>query len=136
MKIKQKTSGKVEILIAEDSPTKAAQLAHLHEQRGYLVTVASNGREALALLERRKPSLVISDIVMPELDGYGLCKAIKTDKKLKDILVMLVTTLSDPQDVIRALECGADNFLRKPYEERYLVSRIDYLLMNLDLRKD
>jgi len=136
METNQKTSGKVEILIAEDSPTQAAQLAHLLEQRGYLVTVAANGREALALLERRKPNLVISDIVMPELDGYGLCKAIKTDTNLKDIPVMLVTTLSDPQDVIRGLECGADNFLRKPYDERYLLSRIDYLLMNLELRKN
>lgn len=136
MKANQKTNGKVEILIAEDSPTQAAQLTHLLEQRGYLVTVAANGREALALLERRKPSLVISDIVMPELDGYGLCKAIKADKKLKDIPVMLVTTLSDPQDVIRGLECGADNFLRKPYDERYLLSRIDYLLMNIELRKN
>src|SRR3990172_2532041 len=136
MKTNRKTNGKVEILIAKDSPTQAARLAHLLEQRGYSVTAAANGREALALIDRRKPTLVISDIVMPELDGYGLCKAIKTDEKLKDIPVMLVTTLSDPQDVIRGLACGADNFLRKPYDERYLVSRIDYLLMNLDLRKD
>jgi diguanylate cyclase (GGDEF)-like protein/PAS domain S-box-containing protein len=136
METNRKTNGKVEILIAEDSPTQAARLAHLLEQHGYSVTTAANGREALALLERRKPTLVISDIVMPELDGYGLCKAIKADKKLKNIPVMLVTTLSDPRDVIRGLECGADNFLRKPYEERYLVSRIDYLLMNLELRKD
>ena len=136
MKTNRKTNGKVEILIAEDSPTQAAQLAHLFEQRGYAVTTAANGREALALIERRRPTLVISDIVMPELDGYGLCKAIKADKKLKDIPVMLVTTLSDSQDVIRGLECGADNFLRKPYDERYLLSRVDYLLMNLDLRKN
>ena len=136
MKTSQKTNGKVEILIAEDSPTQAARLAHLLEEHGYLATAAANGREALALLERRRPTLVISDIVMPELDGYGLCKAIKSDKKLKDIPVMLVTTLADPQDVIRGLECGADNFLRKPYDERHLLSRIDYLLMNLDLRKN
>ncbi|MDO8768462.1 MAG: EAL domain-containing protein [Burkholderiaceae bacterium] len=136
MKTNQKTNGKVEILIAEDSPTQAERLRHLLEQHGYSVTAAANGREALALLERRKPTLVISDIVMPELDGYGLCKAIKADMKLKDIPVMLVTTLADPQDVIRGLECGADNFVRKPYEERYLLSRIDYLLMNHELRKN
>ncbi len=136
MKDNRKTNGEVEILIAEDSPTQAARLAQLLEQGGFRVTTAANGREALALLERRRPKLVISDILMPELDGYGLCKAIKADKKLKDIPVMLVTTLADPQDVIRGLECGADNLLRKPYEERYLLSRIDYLLMNLELRKN
>jgi PAS domain S-box-containing protein len=135
MKTRHKTNGKVEILIAEDSPTQAAQLTYLLEQRDYKVTAAANGREALALLARHKPALVISDIVMPELDGYGLCRAIKADETLKDIPVMLVTTLSDSNDVIRGLECGADNFLRKPYEERYLLSRVDYLLMNTRLRK-
>src|SRR5665647_800412 len=136
MKTNRKTNGKVEILIAEDSPTQAARLAHLLEQHGYSITAAGNGRKALALMERRKPTLVISDIVMPELDGYGLCKAIKADEKLKDIPVMLVTTLSDPQDVIRGLECGADTFIRKPYDEHYLLARIDYLLMNVELRKN
>src|SRR3990170_3539808 len=134
--MKPKKNAGVEILIAEDSPTQAARLAHLLEEHGYSVTAAANGREALAAARRRKPVLVISDIVMPELDGYGLCKAIKADKKLKDIPVMLVTALANPQDVIRGLACGADNFLRKPYDERHLLSRVDYLLMNLKLRKN
>ncbi len=136
MKTKQVTNDKVEILIAEDSATQREQLKHLLEEHGYSVTAATNGREALALLERHTPTLVVSDIVMPELDGYGLCKAIKASKKLGDIPVMLVTTLSDPQDVIRGLECGADNFVRKPYDERYLLARIDYLLMNIQLRQN
>jgi len=124
------------ILIAEDSPTQAAQLAHLLEEHSFMATIAVNGREALAEIERSKPTLVISDIVMPELDGYGLCKAIKSDARLKDIPVMLVTTLGDPLDVIRGLECGADNFIRKPYDEKYLLSRIEYLLLNLEMRKN
>jgi CheY-like chemotaxis protein len=66
---KKKMNGKVEILIAEDSPTQAAQLAHLLEEHGFVVTTASNGREALALLDRCRPTLIISDILMPELDG-------------------------------------------------------------------
>src|SRR3972149_5375487 len=110
--MKPKKNAGVEILIAEDSPTQAARLAHLLEEHGYSVTAAANGREALALLERRKPVLVISDLGMPELDGYGLCKAIKADKKLKAIPVMLVTTFLMPRGVPRALAFGADNFLR------------------------
>ncbi|MDD5180888.1 MAG: EAL domain-containing protein [Gallionellaceae bacterium] len=133
--MKNNKSSKVKILIVEDSPTQAEQLAHLLEQRGYAVTTASNGREALAVLEHAMPTLVISDVLMPELDGYGLCKAIKSDDRLKHLPVMLVTALSDPQDIIRGLECGADNFIRKPYDERYLLSHIEYLLMNLELRK-
>ncbi|MBI2225492.1 MAG: response regulator [Betaproteobacteria bacterium] len=126
----------VEILIAEDSATQREQLQHLLEERGYKVAVAADGKEALASALRRKPALIISDVLMPELDGYGLSKAIKSDEKLKDVPVILVTSLSDSQDVIRGLECGADNFIRKPYEGDYLISRIEYLLMNRELRKN
>jgi len=136
MKSRKNRHDGVEVLIAEDSPTQAQQLRHLLEQQGCVVVIAANGKEALAAARRRKPDLIVSDVMMPEMDGYGLCKAIKSDEKLKDIPFILVTMLSDPQDVIRGLECGADNFLRKPYDERYLLSCIDYLLMNLDLRKN
>jgi signal transduction histidine kinase/DNA-binding response OmpR family regulator len=132
----KKNNSHIEILIAEDSATQAEQLRQLLEAHHFKVTTAPNGKAALAQLELHQPALVISDVMMPELDGYGLCKVIKSDDKLKHIPVMLVTTLSDPDDVIRGLECGADNFIRKPYDERYLLSRIDYLLMNIELRKN
>jgi PAS domain S-box-containing protein len=132
----RKNNEHIEILIAEDSPTQAEQLRQLLEEHHYKVTMTPNGKAALAQLALHRPTLVISDVMMPELDGYGLCKAIKSDETLRHIPVMLVTTLSDPDDVIRGLECGADNFIRKPYEEKYLLSRIDYLLMNIELRKN
>jgi len=134
--MKSNSNNDVKILIAEDSPTQRAQLEYLLKEHGYAVVAAVNGKEALAAARQRRPALIISDVVMPELDGYGLCKAIKADEKLKDIPVILVTRLSDSQDVILGLECGADNFICKPYEERYLLSRIEYLLMNLELRKN
>src|SRR5688572_25084945 len=116
----------IEILIAEDSPTQAAQLQHILESHDYRVLVAGNGRQALAMLREResKPALVISDITMPEMDGYKLCREIKADERLKEIPVMLLTSLSDPHDIILGLECGADNFLTKPYDEKMLLSRI------------
>jgi CheY-like chemotaxis protein len=67
----------LEILIAEDSATQAELLRHLLEQNGYRVTAAANGRQALEAARRRKPTLIISDIVMPEMDGYALCKAVR-----------------------------------------------------------
>jgi diguanylate cyclase (GGDEF)-like protein len=135
MKSTQGKNGSVEILIAEDSPTQAEQLQNLLEGHGYRVVVEVNGRKALEALRRRKTSLVISDIVMPEMNGYELCQAIKSDAALKDIPVILVTTLSDVLDIMKGLECGADNFIRKPYEEKYLLARVDYLLMNQEMRK-
>jgi diguanylate cyclase (GGDEF)-like protein/PAS domain S-box-containing protein len=136
MKSEKNKNSSLNILIAEDSRTQAEQLGFLLEEHGYQVTIAANGKQALLAAQKQKPTLIISDIVMPEMDGYELCKAIKSDEKLKDTPVILVTTLSDSHDVIRGLECGADNFIRKPYEERYLLSRINYLLMNLDMRSE
>lgn len=126
-------SDPIEILIAEDSPTQAEQLQMLLEDNDFRVIKTPDGKAALEQLALHRPALVISDVVMPELDGYGLCKAIKSDDNLKHIPVMLVTTLSDPVDVIRGLECGADNFIRKPYDEKDLLCRINYLLMNAQL---
>ena len=136
MKPGKKENQRIDILVAEDSPTQAEQLRFLLEEHGYGVVTAANGKVALEAAHAHKPSLVISDIVMPEMNGYELCKAIKSDEKLKDVPVILVTTLSDSSDVISGLACGADNFIRKPYEARYLLSRIEYLLMNLELRKN
>ncbi|MGD1118334.1 MAG: response regulator [Dehalococcoidales bacterium] len=121
------------IIIVEDSPTQREQLKDILETHGYQVIAASNGKEALGLLRSDKPNVVISDIVMPEMDGYELCKQIKTDVKLKDIPVLLLTALADPADVIKGLECGADNFLTKPYDERVLFSRIEDLRLNCRL---
>jgi PAS domain S-box-containing protein len=72
---------------------------------------------------------------MPEMDGYAFCKAVKSDDKLKDTPVIMVTTLSDPGDIVKGLECGADNFIRKPYDEKYLLTRIEYIRMHRELRK-
>ena len=135
MKRKRDKRG-VEILIVEDSATQREQLKHLLEEHGHVVAGAANGREALEAARRRKPTVIISDIMMPELDGYGLCKALKSDDALKDIPIVLLTTLSDARDVILGLECGADNFIRKPYQGDYLLQRIEYLLMNLELRRN
>ncbi|SHG40765.1 hybrid sensor histidine kinase/response regulator [Massilia sp. CF038] len=124
-----------EILIVEDSPTQAERLRRLIQSRSYRVRVAANGRLALALLREHRPHLVLSDIIMPELNGYELCRAIKEDPELRDIPVILVTALNDPKDIIRGIECGADNFIRKPYAEEYLLSRISHMLVNQKLRE-
>ncbi|WP_219136599.1 hybrid sensor histidine kinase/response regulator [Janthinobacterium sp. UMAB-60] len=126
----------IEILIVEDSPTQAERLRRLIQSLHYSARVAANGQLALAAIRERKPHLVLSDIVMPEMNGYDLCRAIKSDPTLRDIPVILVTSLNDPKDIIRGIECGADNFIRKPYAEDYLLNRISHMLMNQKLRKN
>ena len=122
-----------EILIVEDSPTQAQRLRHILEREGYSVAHAANGRLALEAARRRKPALIVSDVVMPEMDGYELCRSIKADSLLGDIPVILVTTLSDPGDVIRGLECRADNFILKPYDDHYLLGRVQFVRLNREV---
>jgi PAS domain S-box-containing protein len=127
--------GQIEILIAEDSPTQAAELSYHLSEHGYHVNVTRNGQEALARVRSSRPRVVITDIVMPIMDGYDLCRAIKSDSLIRETPVILLTSLSGPQDVLKGLECGADNFIRKPYNSEYLLSRIEYILKNQELRR-
>lgn len=118
------------ILIVEDSPTQVEKLKYLLEKNDFIVSIAYNGREALSLIDKGRPSIVITDIVMPQMDGYELCSTIKGNKNLSDIPVILLTALSESMDVIKGLECGADSFIMKPFDEKYLLSRIRYSLRN------
>ena len=124
------------ILIVEDSATQALKLQHLLERHDYRVIAAPNGRLALETLAKNRPTLVITDINMPEMDGYELCRRIKDDRTLQALPVILLTSLSDPKDILKGLECGADNFIVKPYDEEFLLSRIQYVLTNWELRQN
>jgi signal transduction histidine kinase len=127
-------SEEIEILIVEESLSQAEQLKHILEQHDHKVSVEHSAQLALAAIRRCKPQIVISAVQFPGMDGYALCREIKTDESLKYIPVILLTSLSDTKDVIRGLECGADNFITKPYDEELLISRIEYIVLNRELR--
>lgn len=122
------------ILIAEDSPTQQAQLAQFLGKLGYAVKAARSGTEAYDLALAERPDIVLSDIVMPGMSGYDLCRRLKGTAGLEQVPVILVTSLSQPQDVLAGLEAGADSFIIKPYDEHILSSRITYLLRNRSIR--
>ncbi|MBT4484663.1 MAG: response regulator [Candidatus Latescibacteria bacterium] len=128
-------NNEIEILIVEDSLTQSVSLQSFLEKHGYRVSTSSNGKEAFDFLEGHLPTLVISDIMMPEMDGWELTRLIKADDNLKDIPVILLTSLSSPVDLIKALECGADNFVTKPYNEQLILSRIQNIVEEKILKK-
>ena len=130
IKKKEKTG----ILIVEDSSAQAKILQRVLEKHHFEVCRTKDGKEALQFLNGHVPALIISDIIMPEMNGYDFCKKVKSDERLRNIPVMLLTTLSEPEDVIKGLESGADNFMTKPYNEQALMSRIRYVLDNAELR--
>ena len=101
---------------------------HLLEGSGYRVIVARNGEEGLAAARARLPALILSDVEMPILTGYQMCRALKDDPRLGRIPVILLTSLSDPADVVRGLQAGADYYLTKPCEGQFLLERVAAVL--------
>ena len=117
-----------EILIVEDSPVEAELLRRTLVRAGFAASVARNGEEGLQAARARRPALVMSDIKMPVMDGYQLCRAIKFDDELWNIPLILLTVLSEPEDIIEAINCGADAYIIKPFAEASLAVRVRSLL--------
>ena len=116
------------ILIVEDSPTQSMYLKFLLAENGYHVHVARDGREGLKAALEKRPQLIISDVMMPEMTGYEMCRAIKDDPLLSPIPLILLTTLSDPEDILKGVEAKADYYLTKPFDETALLSRVKDIL--------
>jgi signal transduction histidine kinase/CheY-like chemotaxis protein len=123
------------ILVVEDSPTQAERVRLLLEEAGYRVELAANGREGLEKLQSAPPDLIISDVVMPEMDGYAFCHAVKTAHETRRIPFVLLTERRTPLDILKGLERGADNFITKPFEDEYLLERVRRIFEHLALRK-
>ncbi|HEX2869222.1 MAG TPA: response regulator [Ignavibacteriales bacterium] len=124
------------ILIAEDSITQLENLKYILQKESYEVIAVQDGMSAFKAAVDNKPSLIISDIIMPRMDGYELCRRLKGHSQLRDIPVILLTNLTDPHEVIKGLQAGADNFLTKPYKGEFLLSKIKYILENKHLRRN
>lgn len=124
------------ILIVEDSPTQALLLKESFEEHKLEVMVAKDGIEALQAMQKRMPTVVISDIDMPRMNGYEFCQRVKQDNKFKDIPVILLTNLTDTMDAIKGIECGADSFLTKPCEIDTLLTTMRDVLNNRQAYKE
>ena len=116
------------ILIVEDTRLQSEILRDILQKRGFTIAVAENGKKALELVSQKKPDLIISDVIMPVMNGYDLCKEIKKNEKTRDIPIILLTALSDPKDVALALQSGADNFITKPYQPDYISRQVRMIL--------
>jgi signal transduction histidine kinase/DNA-binding response OmpR family regulator len=116
------------VLVIEDSPTQALELRLILESEGFAVEVAPTGQAGLEHLAAQPIDLVLSDVLLPDLSGYEVCRRIKTDPRTREVPVVLLTVLNDPLDILQGLECGADNFLTKPCEPRFLLERLRRIL--------
>ena len=115
------------ILLVEDSRTQLMKLQYSLEKRGYLVTTALDGVEAMTILRKQRLDMVISDIMMPRMGGFELCKKIKCNPEFHGIPVILLTSLVDPEHLLRGLEANADYYFTKPFEVERLVAKMESL---------
>lgn len=116
------------ICIAEDSKSQANVLRKTLVDGGYSVTIAENGLDGLYRVNEVRPDLIISDVDMPQMDGYEFCKTIKRDKEFGQIPFVLLTLLSNMKDVVRGLEAGADYYITKPYDRNVLAATVGSIL--------
>lgn len=113
------------VLVADDDPAMRALMKKYLEAAGYEVLQAANGRQALEILHRQGPALVLSDWQMPEMTGVDLCRAIRASETVGFVYLIILTANSDKDSIVEALEAGANDFLTKPCHREELLARIN-----------
>ena len=117
-----------QVLIADDEPNIVAALEYLLERNGYQVHVARNGDEALSLIERHRPDLVLLDVMMPQRSGYDVCQRVREREDWRHIKIVMLSAKGRDVEVNKGLSLGADEYITKPFSTRELVAKINDLL--------
>jgi len=116
------------ILIVEDEPQTAKLIKFILEKDDYSTISAKDGEEGLRMVKKRKPDLIVLDLMLPKMDGYQLCETLKTDPDTKQIPVLVLTALDTGPDFEKALEKKADWYITKPFDPQHLLKRVAYLI--------
>lgn len=118
------------VLLVDDERMITEPLARALSQSGFQVLVAGNGRDGLALAREGKPDVVVLDVLMPEMDGWDVCRALRRESVVP---ILMLTALGDEVDRILGLELGADDYLTKPFSTRELIARLRALVRRVQL---
>jgi two-component system, OmpR family, response regulator MprA len=116
------------VLVVDDDERVAASLRRSLEYAGYRVSIAQDGPAALAALHRERPDLVVLDVLLPGIDGYGVCRALRADPAIADPMVLMLTARDATADRVAGLDAGADDYLVKPFAHDELLARVRALL--------
>src|SRR5436189_1930414 len=113
------------ILVIEDEPANIQTLSTLLKERGYQINIATNGGQALQVLERLRPDLILLDVMMPEMDGFETCRRIKASPEWRDIPIIFLTAKTETPDIVRGFELGAVDYVGKPFNAHELLARVN-----------
>ncbi len=121
-----------QILIVDDTPINLDAISTVLIDAGYEVSVATSGARALQTLQRRSPDLILLDVMMPGIDGFQTCERIKANPQTRDIPVIFMTALVDVDNKIKGFNCGAVDYISKPFQEQETLARVK---AHIDLRR-
>lgn len=116
------------VLVVEDEPNIVESLSFLMKREGFDVQVAGDGTAALRLVERERPDLVVLDVMLPRRDGYDVCKAIRADRRLDGVRILMLSAKGRELDRRKGIALGADDYVTKPFSTRELIERVRALL--------
>ena len=126
------TSSHRKILVVEDEQDILQLITHYLEKEGFQTVAAMNGREALKRVTENKPSLVILDLMLPEMDGLEVCKRLRSVPDTAMLPIIMLTAKAEESDTIVGLELGADDYVTKPFSPKALVARVKALLRRIE----
>ena len=133
--IASETANKQRVLIVEDAPVNIQTLTAILKEKGYQISIATNGRQALDVLSRVKPDLILLDVMMPEMDGFETCRQLKASDQWRDIPVIFLTAKTDTTDIVQGFELGAVDYVAKPFNAHELLARVNTHLTVDELRR-
>ena len=112
------------VLIVDDTPANIQTLAAVLKEKGYPISVATNGRQALDVVARVRPALILLDVMMPEMDGFETCRRLKAVQEWRQIPVIFLTAKTETADIIQGFELGAVDYVAKPFNTHELLARV------------
>ena len=116
------------IVVVEDEEDIQELFAHVLKQEGFRVSMSGSGEDALRLLERSAPDLVLLDLMLPGIDGLGVCRRMKEHPATRQVPIIMVTAKGEESDIVAGLELGADDYIPKPFSPRVLLARVRSVL--------
>ncbi len=123
------------ILVVEDEPDFQKLIRHILEQEGYETFMASNGAQGLKVLKERVPDMILLDIRLPDMDGYEICRIIRSNPRHGRVPIIMVTIESEVKNIVRGLKIGADDYIIKPFVPEELLARVKGLFRQIEKLK-